>query len=128
MIDTLVTDLIESSAKKIERSAPESLDDVRAAPALIGFSEAIRKEQLELKRFLNEKLYRHYRVARMSRKARSVVTDLFGAFITEPRLLPPEFQVRAGDDKARATADYIAGMTDRYAMLEHRRLFAIEAI
>jgi dGTPase len=64
----------------------------------------------------------------MSRKARSVVADLFGAFLAEPRLLPPEFQVRAGDDKARAIADYIAGMTDRYAMLEHRRLFAIEAI
>ena len=128
MIDTLVTDLIDSSANNIKRAAPKSLEDVRAAPALIGFSNGIRKEQLELKRFLNEKLYRHYRVARMSRKARSVVSDLFGAFVAEPRLLPPEFQIRAGDDKARATADYIAGMTDRYAMLEHRRLFAIEAI
>ena len=64
----------------------------------------------------------------MSRKARTFVADLFAAFLAEPRLLPPEFQVRAGDDKARATADYVAGMTDRYAMLEHRRLFAIEAI
>jgi dGTPase len=128
MIDTLVTDLVEASAKNIRREKPLSLEDVRTAPALIGFSERIRREQLELKRFLNEKLYRHYRVARMSRKARSVVADLFGAFHAEPRLLPPEFQVRAGDDKARAIADYIAGMTDRYAMLEHRRLFAIEAI
>ena len=85
MIDTLVTDLIESSAKNIKRAAPKSLEDVRAAPRLIGFSDTIRKEQLELKRFLNEKLYRHYRVARMSRKARSVVSDLFGAFVAEPR-------------------------------------------
>ena len=128
MIDTLVTDLIESSARNIARVAPASLEEVRAAPALIGFSDGMRKEQLELKRFLNEKLYRHYRVARQSRKARSVITDLFGAFLAEPKLLPPEFQIRAGDDKARATADYIAGMTDRYAMLEHRRLFAIEPI
>ncbi|MND03178.1 deoxyguanosinetriphosphate triphosphohydrolase-like protein [compost metagenome] len=64
----------------------------------------------------------------MSRKARSVVTDLFRAFLAEPRLLPPEFQARAGADRARAIADYIAGMTDRYAMLEHRRLFAIETV
>ena len=116
------------SPSKGSKAKPLSLEDVRAAPALIGFSESIRKEQLELKRFLNDKLYRHYRVARMSRKARNVVADLFGAFLAEPRILPPEFQVRAGDDKARAIADYIAGMTDRYAMLEHRRLFSIEAI
>ena len=127
MIDTLVTDLIESSAAAIRKSKPASLDDVGAAPPLIGFSAAIRAEQLELKQFLHEKLYRHYRVARMSSKARRIVTELFEAFLNEPRLLPPEFQARAGDDKARATADYIAGMTDRYAMLEHRRLFAVEA-
>ena len=127
MIDTLVTDLIESSAAAIRKAKPASPDEVRAAPPLIGFSAAIRAEQLELKQFLNEKLYRHYRVARMSSKARRIVTELFEAFLSEPRLLPPEFQARAGEDKARATADYIAGMTDRYAMLEHRRLFAVEA-
>ena len=55
------------------------------------------------------------------------VTELFDAFFAEPRLLPPQFQARAAQNKARAIADYIAGMTDRYAMLEHRRLFAIEA-
>ncbi|HYC44547.1 MAG TPA: deoxyguanosinetriphosphate triphosphohydrolase [Burkholderiales bacterium] len=127
-IDTLVTDLIDSSEARIRKHAPETLEDVRAAPALIGFSDAIRKEQLELKRFLHEKLYRHYRVARMSSKARRIITELFDAFVAEPRLLPPEFQTRANEDKARATADYIAGMTDRYAMLEHRRLFAIEEV
>jgi len=127
MIDTLVTDLIDATAAAIVREAPETIEDVRSAPSLVGFSPAIREQQLELKRFLNENLYRHYRVARMSSKARRVVTDLFDAFFAEPRLLPPEFQTRAGEDKARAIADYIAGMTDRYAMLEHRRLFAIEA-
>ena len=128
MIDTLVTDLIESSAKAIRKAAPDSLEDVRAAPPLIGFSPAVRDEQLGLKRFLNEKLYRHYLVARMSSKARRIVTELFEAFLAEPRILPPEFQARAGEDKARAIADYVAGMTDRYAMLEHRRLFAVEAV
>ena len=127
MIDSLVTDLIETSAACIRKHAPRTLEEVREAPALIAFSERIREEQLELKRFLHENLYRHYRVARMASKARRIVTDLFGAFLSEPELLPPEYQARAGEDKARGVADYVAGMTDRYAMLEHRRLFAIEA-
>jgi dGTPase len=128
MIDTLVTDLIDTSAALITEHAPESVGAVRDAPPLIAFSERIRHEQLELKRFLHEYLYRHYQVARMGSKARRIVTDLFAAFSAEPELLPPEFQARAGEDKARATADYIAGMTDRYAILEHRRLFAIESM
>jgi dGTPase len=126
MIDTLVTDLIDTSASRISEQAPDTLEAVRDAPPLIAFSDTIREEQLELKHFLHENLYRHYQVARMASKARRVITDLFQAFISEPELLPPEFQARAGEDKARATADYIAGMTDRYAFLEHRRLFAVE--
>lgn len=126
MIDTLVTDLIETSAAQIAKHAPESVEDVRQAPPLIAFSPETDEEQLELKRFLRDNLYRHYRVARMSRKARQVTTDLFEAFAAEPQLLPPEFQLRAAADQPRAIADYIAGMTDRYAILEHRRLFAIE--
>jgi dGTPase len=125
MIDTLVTDLIRQSAHNIREAAPQSVDDVRSAPPLIAFSEKIRHEQQELKQFLRRNLYQHYRVARMSAKARRIVSDLFGAFMSEPGLLPPEFQARAGDDTPRAIADYVAGMTDRYAVLEHRRLFAI---
>jgi dGTPase len=127
MIDTLVTDLIEASSINISRHAPKTVEEVRRAPPLVGFSTSIRDEQLELKRFLHQNLYRHYKVARMASKARRIVGDLFGAFFSEPLLLPPEFQARAGEDKARAIADYVAGMTDRYAILEHRRLFAIEA-
>ena len=127
MIDTLVLDLIASSAEAIRRHAPETIEDVRAAPALIGFSESVRAEQLALKRFLHDNLYRHYQVARMSSKARRIVHDLFEAFMAEPQLLPPEFQARASEEKPRAIADYVAGMTDRYAMREHRRLFAVEA-
>lgn len=126
MIDTLVTDLIETSAARIREHAPATVEDVREAPPLIAFSPEIDEEQLELKGFLRDNLYRHYRVARMSRKARQITTDLFGVFAAEPRLLPPEFQIRATADQPRAIADYIAGMTDRYAILEHRRLFAIE--
>ena len=126
MIDTLVTDLIRQSAASIREHDPASVDDVRRAPAMVRFSDRIQREQAELKRFLHANLYRHYRVSRMSSKARRIITDLFQAFLAEPGLLPPEFQVRAEADTPRAIADYIAGMTDRYAIIEHRRLFSID--
>jgi len=128
MIDTLVTDLIRTSEANIRRHAPASVHEVRAAPPLVAFSPRIGSEQQELKRFLHDNLYRHYRVVRMSAKARRIVVDLFQALLSDTRLLPPEFQARAREDAPRAIADYIAGMTDRYAILEHRRLFAIEEI
>ena len=78
--------------------------------------------------FLREQLYWHYQVLRMTDKARRIIRDLFEAFMGEPRLLPPQDQARASQDKPRAIADYIAGMTDRYAMKEHRRLFAVGEI
>ena len=126
MIDTLITDLIRQSADNIRKHAPASIEEVRQAPALIAFGEKIRAEQQKLKQFLRLNLYQHYRVARMSAKARRIVADMFHAFLADPHLLPPEFQARAADDTPRAIADYVAGMTDRYAILEHRRLFAIE--
>jgi dGTPase len=126
MIDTLVMDLVRSSAENIRRQSPADIDEVRLAPALITFSPRIHEESQQLKRFLRDHLYRHYRVVRMSAKARRVVSELFGALRSDTRLLPPEFQARAQSDAPRAIADYIAGMTDRYAILEHRRLFAIE--
>jgi dGTPase len=126
MIDTLVTDLIGTSARNIRRAAPASIDDVRRAPALIGFSARTLAESRELKRFLHDNLYRHPRVLRTSAKARRIVSDLFGAFLAKPGLLPPDFQARAREDTPRAIADYIAGMTDRYAIREHQRLFATE--
>jgi len=126
MIDTLVTDLIRTSAENIRRQAPASIEEVRLAQPLIAFSPRIRAESQELNRFLRENLYRHYRVVRMSTKARRIVTELFAALLSDTRLLPPELQQQAGEGAPRAIADYIAGMTDRYAILEHRRLFTIE--
>ena len=126
MIDTLVTDLIRQSAASIREHDPASADEVRRAPAMVRFSDRIQREQAELKRFLHANLYRHYRVSRMSSKARRIITDLFQAILAEPGLLPPEFQARAEADTPRAIADYIAGMTDRYAIIEHRRLFSID--
>ncbi len=132
MINTLVTDLIETSRAAIESAKPGSIDDVRRLRRpLVGLSERVRTEHLELKAFLNENLYRHYKVLRMTAKARRTLQALFDAFMDNIRLMPPEHcetaqrsEVDGGAaGRARAVADYIAGMTDRYAILEHRRLF-----
>jgi dGTPase len=94
-------------------------------------SDQVRAEHLELKRFLRENLYRHYRVQRMTRKARNVVQDLFSVFMEDVLLMPDEHRaaaqrletVHGAAGRARAVADYVAGMTDRYAISEHDRLF-----
>ncbi len=127
MINTLITDLTENTARAIREHAPQSVDDVRQAPPLAGFSREIRQEADQLKAFLHRNLYRHYQVVRMTRKARRIVRELFSAFLENPGLLPPQYQCAAGERRrtrqARLVADYIAGMTDRYAILEHQRLF-----
>jgi dGTPase len=128
MINTLVTDLADETLRRIRHAAPASIDDVRRAPPLVAFSAGVHQEQQDLKLFLRKNLYQHFKVQRMANKARRIVRELFQAFLAEPRLLPPEFQARAEGDTARAIADYIAGMTDRYAIREHRRLFAVEEV
>ena len=126
MINTLATDLINETEKNIQQHAVRTIEEVRAAPPLAAFSAGIYEQQRELKTFLRTHLYRHYRVMRMSAKARRIIGDLFQTFMGESRLLPPQFQQQAQTDCPRAVADYIAGMTDRYAIKEHRRLFAVE--
>jgi len=126
MINTLIVDLTQESTRRIAAAAPAGIDDVRAAGPLIAFSAEVRAEADVLKRFLHQELYRHYRVMRMSAKARKIVRELYDAFDAEPRLLPTDHQARAEHDKPRAIADYVAGMTDRYAIREHRRLYAVE--
>jgi dGTPase len=128
MIGTLVNDLIRQTEYNIREHAPKSVDDVRIAPPLAAFSADMHELNRELKGFLRTHLYRHYRVMRMTAKARRIIGDLFQAFMDDPRLLPPQFNLQAESDRARSVADYIAGMTDRYAIREHRRIFAIEEI
>jgi dGTPase len=128
MINTLVVDLIAESKRRIAAASPASTEDVRASPPLVAFSEPIRAEADALKRVLHEHLYRHFQVMRMTEKARRIVRELFEAFLNEPRLLPTDHRLRAERDRPRAIADYVAGMTDRYAMKEHRRLFAVGEI
>ncbi len=119
---------MNTTRANIESSGVQSLDEVRVAPPLAAFSPALLDEHRELKRFLHRHLYRHYKVARMSAKAGRIISDLYTAFAGDARLLPPEYQARESLEGARAVADYIAGMTDRYAMREHQRIFAVEEI
>jgi len=132
VINRLVTDLIDSSASRLRACGVVSAAEVRLQPVpLIGFSEATRELNRELKTFLREHVYKHYKVRRMTSKARRVVSALFDGFIGDLGLMPDEHQATAARlqaalgpaGRARAVSDYIAGMTDRYAILEHRRLF-----
>ena len=127
MINELITDVTDTTRENIRAAAPQSLADVRNGPALIAFSPRVRDEAVQLKRFLRKELYYHYRVQRMANKAKRIVTELFEAFIGNADLLPDEHQERLKEIGARAIADYVAGMTDRYAIREHRRLFEIDA-
>lgn len=126
MINALVQDLCRQSNANIAAAAPQSIEEVRRQGPLIGFSPDMQRQQRELKQFLRANLYRHYRVNRMSSKAQRIIRELFAAFMADTTLMPDEFQQRAQADKPRAVADYIAGMTDRYAIREYRRLFTVE--
>lgn len=128
LITALADNLIATSQERIAQHAPDSMDDVRAAPPLIRFSDQMRKDATELKRFLHENLYRHYKVNRMRVKASRMVRELYQAFTADPALLPPDYRTERGDASAQARriADYIAGMTDRYAIAEHRRIYSLE--
>jgi dGTPase len=132
MINRLVTDLIDSSAARLRAAGVGSAAGVRThGSPLIGFSDTVREQNLELKTFLREHVYKHYKVRRMTSKARRVMSALFDAFFKDLGLMPEEHAATAARleatlgpaGRARAVADYIAGMTDRYAILEHRRLF-----
>ncbi len=125
MINTLVTDLIQQSTINIKNAGADNLTAVHTAPPLIGFSQQIKKEQQELKKFLYDNLYRHFRVVRMSNKARHTIEKLFSAFSSEIRLLPTEYQNKFEQEGHQVIADYIAGMTDRYAIKEYQRIFTI---
>lgn len=131
LIGLMVLDLIGETKRRIAEFKPDSPEAVRRlGRPLVSFSEEMRANDRALKRFLFEHMYRHYKVNRMTSKARRVVKDLYGLLIHEPECLPPAWQkVCDGKDQpgtARAVADYIAGMTDRFALDEHRRLFDMQ--
>ncbi|MCL4830417.1 MAG: deoxyguanosinetriphosphate triphosphohydrolase, partial [Caldilinea sp.] len=125
-----VSDVVSATAQKITETGITSLDELRAAAENVAcYSSALAAENQELKRFLFQNFYRHYRVARMAAKAARTINRLFEAYISEPRQLPFEVQMRVANSNVglhRVVCDYLAGMTDRYAIQEYRRLYDIE--
>ena len=130
MITAMTADVVATSSERIAAANPGSVDAVRASPPLIRFSDAMKAETTALKRFLHANLYRHYQVNRMRVKASRIVRELFDAFMADPVLLPPDYQDQSGEltRQARKIADYIAGMTARYALREYRRIFSIDEL
>jgi dGTPase len=131
MIDRLVTDLIDNTRSGLDRLQPTSIEDIRRqTDPIVRFSDRVFEEHIQLKRFLNDNLYRHPKVRSMTDKARITVRELFERYMRTPEEMPREFSTQARADgsdearKARVVADYVAGMTDRFAIAEHDRLTA----
>jgi dGTPase len=135
VIGLMVTDLLETTSMNLRKLQPTSATDIRRAPdAVVSFSFEMTQNVRILREFLHARVYRHSRVNRICAKARSIVKDLFTFFMHEPACLPNSwYEVLRPHEKdeqfkARLIADYIAGMTDRYAVTEHRRLFSTETM
>lgn len=129
----MISDLLATTRQELDRLNPADSDAVRAAGrAIVRFSDALTDDLTAMRAFLFERMYRHYRVNRMTSKAKRVVRNLFDLFLAEPQTLPTFWRLQAqtveGDPRARVIADYIAGMTDRFAVDEHRRLFDLSLI
>lgn len=125
IINSLVVDLCEETLRRLAATGIDNVADVLSATQpLVGFSPAMERKNADLKLFLLEHLYRHYRVIRMAEKARRIIHDLVKVYADSPRQLPPSFASRiATEGMPRVVCDYIAGMTDRFALEEHRKLF-----
>jgi dGTPase len=127
VINVMVNDVVAETRRRIAKLGPRSADDIRAADRpVVAFSEAMLEANNELRAFLFQRMYRHWRVNRTTQKCKRALQVLFSLLHGEPRQLPPWWQAKAGDpgsrEAAAAVCDYLAGMTDRYALEEHRRL------
>jgi len=132
MIGEMVNDLLDETNSRLKDLDPKSPDDIRAHNRPVaGFSDSMRANDAALKKFLFENMYRHYKLNRMTSKAKRVVMELFKLLVKEPECLPDELQAKCKNtsaaDTARVVADYIAGMTDRYALDEYQNLFDVQA-
>jgi len=135
MINQQVTDLIDTSQERLQSAAPKDVEAVRRhGQGLVEYSDEMQKQNKQIKQFLRKNLYRHYRVQRMSVKAKRMIQELFRVFMEDGGLLPTEATGETSIDeqesqvRARVIADYIAGMTDRYAIKEYHRLFGPEQL
>lgn len=127
MIGNVVGDLIEETRRRLETAAPGSIDDVRDADKpLVSMSGAMHEQHVSLKRLLHRHLYRHEKKLAMTRKVQAMIQDLFGAYMEDVSRMPQQFATAAssveGAARARVVADYIAGMTDRYAIAAHESI------
>jgi len=133
MINFLILDVIEETGRRIELAGIRTLEDVRACrDALVGFSKPVRQMNGALKKYLYQNMYKHYRVVRMAAKAERVIQEIFSAYMNKPEMLPSAHQGKSIEGspiekRARVIADYIAGMTDRFALDEYDRLFNVHA-
>ena len=125
IINRCTRDLLQTTLATLGASRVASVEDVRqAGRRLVSYSPEMAPRVRELKEFLFKNMYRHYRVVRMGDKAGRILRDLFESYVAEPQQLPPQYQERiAMDGTHRVVCDYIAGMTDRFALDEHRKLF-----
>jgi dGTPase len=130
LIGLMVDDVVRETRARLAAAKPQAADEVRALDhAVVAFSDDMRANERPLRAFLWENMYRHFRVNRMTSRARRVVTDLFGAFMSDPGVLPTDWARRGsagGAELARVVCDYIAGMTDAFAIEEHRKLFGTQ--
>jgi dGTPase len=132
LIDRMVSDLLGETRRRLSDLGPDGPDAVRrAGEPVVAFSDAMRQKERALRRFLFERMYRHFRVNRMTQKVRRVVRELFEQYNRAPNCLPQDWRDHAETldppARARLVGDYIAGMTDRYAIEEHRKLFDVTA-
>jgi dGTPase len=135
VIGLMVSDVLETTRTALTELKPQSAEEIRyATKPTVGFSVAMARNVKILRGFLNTRMYRHSRINRICAKARQIVQDLFDFFMAQPNCLPNAWfeavEACRGDDagKARIVADYIAGMTDRFAVMEHRKLFSSETM
>jgi dGTPase len=131
MIGVMVEDILAETSRRAQDGGVASSDDVRRlGRALVAFSPPVAEDLARLRGFLHERMYRHWRVNRSRSQARRILAEMFALFMTEPDVLPAEWYVRLREKdeagRARLICDYVAGMTDRYAIEEHRRLFHLE--
>jgi dGTPase len=125
MVGIMVTDMVEATDKRLKESKAKSATDLQKLKHnVVGYSEEMQRRNRELKDFLYKNMYRHFRVVRMQVKAERLISDLFNAYRNEPLMLPDSAQITIEQrGLERTICDYIAGMTDRYAIEEHQKLF-----
>ena len=133
LIGLWITDLTDETTRRIKQYKPKTAEDVREMDVpLVAFSDALEEKQRALRAFLSKRMYNHYKVNRMRAHAKRMLGDLFGQFMNDPGTLPEPWQSRAREademGRARLVCDYVAGMTDTYAMDEHRRMFSLDSM